>query len=293
MQSEISKTRTRRHGEIAVAAPELDGDDDGFDDDAIDDPHARAKRILRRLRPLLHLVTAAVFLGIWQLLSTASDGQIWVSSPSLIWHQLVNWTQSGYLMKNVLVTLKETLLGFLFGSAAGVITGVFFGLMPVVAWVLDPFISAFYCIPQVALAPLFVLWFGIELQMKVILAAVIVYFLVHTNTYAGVRSRDRELIDVVRVMGASRRQVVLSLVLPGARLNIFTGLKLAVPYALVGAVFGEIVSSNQGLGYLIIAASNQFDTTGLMTALVVVMIIGAVLKAIVDVFEHRFERWRS
>ena len=180
---------------------------------------------LRRLRPLLHLVTAVVFLAIWQLVSKETHSQIWVSSPSLIGHQLASWIKSDYLPSNALVTLKETVLGFIFGAAAGIITGVGFGLVPTVAWVADPFISAFYCIPQVALAPLFVLWFGIGLNMKVILAAVIVYFLVHTNTYAGVRNRDRELIDVVRVMGASRMQVVYRLVLPGARINIFTGLK--------------------------------------------------------------------
>lgn len=231
-------------------------------------------------------------LGCWQLASGTFVDPFWISSPSEIGERLVEWTADGTVLSNAAFTLRAVVLGFIVGSLAGVSVGFVFGQWATVAVVLDPFITAFYSLPKVALAPLFVLWFGIGLTSKVVLTAVIVFFLVFYNSYAGVRSVDRELVDVVRLMGGNRRDVIRRVVLPSAAAWIFTGLKLAVPYSLIGAVVGELVASSEGLGYLLKRASGTFDTTGTFTALVVLMVLAVIINRIVVTVENRTSRWR-
>src|SRR5690606_2429759 len=122
---------------------------------------------------------------------------------------------------------------------------------------------AFYSLPKVALAPLFIVWFGIGVTMKIVLSAMSVFFLVLSNTLAGVREVDRELIDVMRLMKAGRLRIVREVVLPSVLVWVFSGLRISVPYALIGAVTGEILTSNRGLGFLVSRSANELDTTGI------------------------------
>src|SRR3546814_7195594 len=122
---------------------------------------------------------------------------------------------------------------------------------------LDPFIMAFYSLPKGALAPLFILWIGIGMDMKIVLTAAIVFFLVFLNTYTGVRNVSRELIAILNLMGANEPQVLTKVVLPSAVTWVFAGLRISVPYALIGAIVGELMASNRGLGYLLVQAQGQ------------------------------------
>jgi NitT/TauT family transport system permease protein len=151
---------------------------------------------------------------------------------------------------------------------------------------------ALYSIPKVALAPLFIVWFGIGMHMKVLLAAATVFFLVFLNTAAGVRDVDRGLIDAVRLMGGTRWDVARRVVLPSSMTGVLTGLKVAIPYALIGAVIGELVASNRGLGYLINDAASQFDTAGVFATLVVLSVIAGVLNVLVGLVGKRVNRWK-
>jgi NitT/TauT family transport system permease protein len=170
--------------------------------------------------------------------------------------------------------------------------GFLLGRQQFLARALDPFILAIYSLPKVALAPLFILWFGIGIAPKIVLAAVIVFFLVFYNTYAGVRDADQDLIDVVRLMRGSKFQVMWLAVIPSTMVWVFTGLKIAVPYALIGAVVGEMMASNKGLGSLISGAAGQFDTAGVFAALFVLMIISTVLNQILQRLEIFILRWK-
>src|SRR5690242_10619889 len=155
-------------------------------------------------------------LGIWQFASGRLIKPFWISSPSEIWRQLSEWIATGELWLHVEVTLTETVMGFGFGAVSGVAVGLALGLNRRLAAVLDPFIIAFYSLPKIALAPLFILWFGVGLTSKVVLATFVVFFLVFYNTYAGTLAVEAELIDVLRLMGARRGQIICKVILPSA-----------------------------------------------------------------------------
>jgi NitT/TauT family transport system permease protein len=239
------------------------------------------------------LLIVVAGLSFWQFASGRLIKAFWISSPSDIWKQLVDWIVTGDLWIHLEVTLTETVMGFVFGAVAGVLFGLALGLNRRLAAVLDPFIVAFYSLPKIALAPLFILWFGVGLASKVVLATFVVFFLVFYNTYAGTLAVESELVDVLRLMGASRAQIVRKVILPSALIWIFTGMKSSVPYALIGAVVGEMMASNRGLGYLIQAAAGQYDTGGVFAALFVLMIIATGLHELLKQSERVMLRWRE
>jgi NitT/TauT family transport system permease protein len=239
------------------------------------------------------LLLVVVGLSVWQFASGRLIKSFWISSPSEIWRQLVDWVVTGDLWINLEVTLVETIVGFILGAIAGVLFGLALGLNRRLAAVLDPFIVAFYSLPKIALAPLFILWFGVGLTSKVVLAMFVVFFLVFYNTYAGTLAVESELVDVLRLMGASRGQIIRKVILPSALIWIFTGMKSSVPYALIGAVVGEMMASNRGLGYLIQAAAGQYDTGGVFAALFVLMIIASGLHELLKQSERVMLRWRE
>jgi NitT/TauT family transport system permease protein len=234
-----------------------------------------------------------VGLSAWQYASGRLIKTFWISRPSDIWRQLLEWVVSGDLWIHLQATLVETVMGFVFGAVAGVLVGLALGLNRRLAAVLDPFIVAFYSLPKIALAPLFILWFGVGLASKVVLATFVVFFLVFYNTYAGTLAVEAELVDVLRLMGASRGQIVRKVILPSALIWIFTGMKSSVPYALIGAVVGEMMASNKGLGYLIQAAAGQYDTGGVFASLFVLMIIATGLHELLKQSERVMLRWRE
>lgn len=239
------------------------------------------------------LAIVVVGLAVWQFSSGRLIKSFWISSPWDIWQQLATWVATGELWVNVEVTLTETIMGFAFGAAGGIAFGLALGLNRRLAAVLDPFIVAFYSLPKIALAPLFILWFGVGLTSKVVLATFVVFFLVFYNTYAGTLAVEQELVDVLRLMGGSRTQIIRKVILPSALIWIFTGMKSSVPYALIGAVVGEMMASNRGLGYLIQAAAGQYDTAGVFAALFVLMIIATGLHEILKQSERLMLRWRE
>ena len=234
-----------------------------------------------------------VGLSLWEFASGRWIKPFWISAPSAIWAQLMAWIESGDLWLHMEITLTETLLGFVFGAVSGIAFGLALGLNARLAAVLDPFIIAFYSLPKIALAPLFILWFGVGLASKVVLATFVVFFLVFYNTYAGTLAVEQELVDVLRLMGATRWQIVRKVILPSVLLWIFTGMKISVPYALIGAVVGEMMASNKGLGYLIQASAGQYDTGGVFASLFVLMLIATGLHELLKQSERLMLRWKE
>lgn len=234
----------------------------------------------------------AVVLGAWQLASGDFLDPFFFSSPMAIGEQLWELFASGEVWPHLWVTLQEMAAGFAIGATAGIATGLAFGTMPFLGKVFDPFIIAFYSLPKIALAPLLILWFGIDLAPKIVLSAIIVYFLVFFNTLSGVRAVDIDLVNVLRVMGATKRQVMMKVTVPSALTWIFAGLKVSVPYALVGAVTGELIASSRGLGFLVQRSAAYFDTTGVFAALFILMLISTTLDQVLGVVEGRYMRWR-
>jgi NitT/TauT family transport system permease protein len=251
---------------------------------------ALRSRAVRLLAARLGVV--GLFLLAWQLASDRLIPRAFVSEPGAVFAQLGSWIADGSLWPNLAVTLESTLIGYATGSAVGVVTGFVLGRSAFAASVLDPFINALYALPKVALAPLFILWFGIDILPKIVLAAVLVFFLVFYNTFAGVRDSRRDLIDVVRVMGASRLQILRYVVFPSSLVWIFAGLRIAAPYALTGAVVGELLASNKGLGFLIELSTSTFNPAGIFAVLLVLALLAAVFNLVVVHIEGIALRWK-
>jgi len=242
---------------------------------------------------LARLGLFATLVIIWQLGSAWSGSEFYISTPSDIATSFWAILRSGELLFHGSITTVEALAGFLIGGSAGVLVGLILGRSRILPDILDPFLTAIYSLPKVALAPLFVLWLGIGIEMKIVLAAVTVFFLVFLNTYTGVRSVSREQLTVIRLMGASERQLVLKLVLPSAITWVFAGLRLSVPYALIGAIVGEIIASNRGLGYLISNAASKFDTPGVFAALIAIVALTMLLNFTVKILERVLMPWKE
>jgi NitT/TauT family transport system permease protein len=149
-----------------------------------------------------------------------------------------------------------------------------------------------YGAPKLALAPLFILWFGIGIESKVALVAITVFFIVYFSALAGIRALDAKLVKMALVVGANERDVARHIVFPGAVPYIFTGFRIAMPYSIGGAVIAELISSNRGLGYLIQLSAMNFDTIGVFVALVATALIVFLGNLSVNVIERWLLRWR-
>jgi ABC-type nitrate/sulfonate/bicarbonate transport system permease component len=186
----------------------------------------------------------------------------------------------------------EAAIGFIIGALPAIALPFALRRAPIVTAILDPFMVGGYGAPKLALAPLFILWFGIGIESKVALVAVTVFFIVYFSTQAGVRALDTRLVQMAQVMGASERHIARHIVFPGAVPYVFAGLRVAMPYSIGGAVIAELISANRGLGYLIQLGAMNFDTSGIFVALVATTCIVFVGNWSVNALERRLLRWR-
>ena len=258
---------------------------------------ARAER-----RPLLsstpaillaQVLVGLALLGAWELASGTLIDTFFVSKPSLVVCELWQQARTGTLWQDLAVTiLQETLTGYVAGSFLGIAAGFLLAQAPTTARILNPYVMAIYGVPRIALAPLFIVWFGIGLTSKIWLAGMMAFFLAFFNTYTGVGSVDRGIQNVARVMGANRLELILKVILPAASPWIIAGLRVSIPYALVAAVVGEMVMSTAGVGYRIIRATQTFNITGTMAGVVVLMLIVMLANLLLDKAEAYLLRWR-
>lgn len=242
---------------------------------------------------LARLGILVALLAFWELASGRLVPAYLISSPSKVAVTFWEWVMDGRLFYHAGITALEAVLGFLLGAFAGMTAGVILGRAKGLADLLNPFIVAFYSIPKVALAPLFIIWFGIGIEMKVLLTATIVFFLVFLNTFTGVRGVSQELVSILRLMGANERHVLRKVVLPSAIVWVFTGLRLSVPYAMIGAIVGEMIAANRGLGYLLSHSSSQFNTAGVFAALVAIIAMSAMLNGAVSYVAEKAMPWNK
>jgi sulfonate transport system permease protein len=243
------------------------------------------------------MLTCQVVLGIlillaWQGASGRLVDDFFISNPVEVAERLWQWIADGSLFLHIWATVYETLMGFIIGAVGGVILGLWLGVSPFTNRLLSPYLNALNALPKVALAPLFVLWFGLGIASKIALAAVLVLFLVFLNTFAGVREVDQDLIDGARLMRATRVQLIAKVIIPSAMSWVFAGLKISVPYALIGAVLGEMIASNRGLGYLVQFSGSQFDSAGVFAVLIVIALLAVALNFLVEMVQHRMQLWR-
>jgi NitT/TauT family transport system permease protein len=231
---------------------------------------------------------AATAIVLWQwLVSLKLLDPFFFSRPTDIARRVASWVTTGTIWRHLAVTLEESFLGLVVGAALGIVLGFLLARAPFAARVADPFIKMLNAIPRVVLAPLFLLWFGLGIWSKVALAVTLVFFVMFYNTYQGVRDADRVVVDNVRMLGASERQLVRHVLVPSALTWIFSSLHTSLGFAVVGAVVGEYLGSARGLGYVIQQAEGTFDTTGVFAG----MFVLAVVVVVVSVGVSRLERW--
>lgn len=233
-----------------------------------------------------------LLLGSWEASSGRLYDGFWVSRPSSIGAYLYTWILMGDFWRHFWATLSEVTIGYSLGAVAGLAVGLPLGRAEQLARVLDPFLLALNGIPRVALAPLFVIWFGIGILPKIILVFTLVFFVVFYNTYAGVRYVEKRFIDIAWVMGADERALFAKVILPAALPFILLGLKLSIPYAVIGAIIGEFIASSEGIGYKILVETSLYNTTGTMAGIFVLMILVVILNSLLGWFEARALRWR-
>lgn len=240
----------------------------------------------------LRLLVFVLIIALWQGISGPVIDPFWLSRPSEIALYLWESILSGQLLSDLYFTFRATAIGYAFGALAGLGCGLLVAQNETTALVLKPFILAIYGIPRIALAPIFILWFGIALLSKVMMAAMMTFMLVFFNTYEGVRAADLELRNVARVLGASRWQLFWHVTIPNASPWIIAGLRIAIPQALVAAVVAEFIASTAGLGYRIMETTSSLNTPGTMAGIVVLMVVVVLLNTALDRVETHILRWR-
>jgi NitT/TauT family transport system permease protein len=241
---------------------------------------------------LARIVLVALIFSAWEFASGRLFSAFWVSKPSLIAIYIWKWIVAGDFFYQMSFTFGAMLAGFAAGTILGLAAGVVLSRTQFAADVLDPFLIAINGIPRVALAPLFVVWFGIDMLPKIVLVFTLVFFVIFYNTYAGIKSVERRFTDLAFVMGASERDLFTKVILPASMPHIFLGIKLSIPYALIGAIIGEFVASSAGLGWKIQMETSLYNTTGTMAGLIVMMLIVVAMNALLAVVERRLLRWQ-
>ena len=247
------------------------------------------RRILDRV---LVFIPGIVLLLLWQWASGRLIRAIYVSRPSDIAVRLYEIFASGSILPDLAITAQELVLGYAIGVALGIAGGYPLGRSARLAAVFEPYVMAFYGVPKIALAPLFIIWFGIGLWSKVALAATMVFFLVFYNVYLGVRAVDRDLVNLTLLMGASEGQLTRHVYMPAAAPYVIMGMRMAIPYSVIGVIVGEFTSSVRGLGLFISQASANYDPAGVFAGIAILLAFVFLANAGATRLERRLLRWQ-
>jgi len=233
-------------------------------------------------------------LGLWQLANKRWLPDYLISSPTQVattlW-QYVTGVRPG-LWTDIKVTGEELILGYVLGVVGGLAIGLLLGYWRAGAAIFNPLITAINGIPKIALAPLFLIWFGIGIESKIAIASMTVFFVMFYNSYMGVTTMPTNLVNVLRVMGASRYTIIRKVTLPQIGVPVLAGMKSSVPFAMIGVIVGEFIASQNGIGFLINTASQNFDSATVFAGIVVLMLMITVGMALVGLLERRVLRWQ-
>jgi NitT/TauT family transport system permease protein len=234
----------------------------------------------------MRLLGIAVILGAWELASGTVLDPFWISKPSLVGARLWQMMVEGDLWWHTSATAWQALLGLALGLVVGIACGVAFAALPRLAAAADPLVMALYSEPRVAFAPLFIIWFGIGLLSKVMMAFSMAIFVYLLNTHQGLKEVDRDLIDLMRSMRASRWYVLAKVQIPAVLPWIFGATRIAIGLALIGSVLGELLGSNRGLGWYVERSGGRLDTTGVFAGLVALMVLAVLANETVRILER-------
>src|SRR5213083_2802279 len=212
--------------------------------------------------------------------------------PLRVFERTWDWFASGTIYAHLWVTLLETLLAFVIGTALGLGMGLWLALAPTASALLDPYIKALNSMPRVILAPIFAVWFGLDIASKVALGVTLVFFIVFFNVYQGVREVSFTIVANARILGASEQQLLRHVYVPSAMSWVFASLHNSVGLAFVGAVVGEYLGSAKGVGYLIHQAEGFFDMNTVVAGILLLSAFALLLDWAVGLAERRLMVWQ-
>jgi NitT/TauT family transport system permease protein len=253
--------------------------------------HATARRAHRRFLILARLGIVVAVLLAWELASGPLVRPFFLSSPTEVGRTLAEWTLSGQLWYHGQFTVTAAFLGYLLGAVSGVLVAWPLGMLRLAHRIVEPYFLVAYSVPAVAMGPVFILWFGLGLTPKILIAAYFVFFIVFINTVAGFHQVPRGLLDATRVMGASRRAQLRTVMFPSALPFILAALRITLPAAMIGAVTGEFISANRGLGYLTRASAAGYSTAGVLAGVLSLSAIVLLMNVMLRPLRHAL-RWQ-
>jgi NitT/TauT family transport system permease protein len=238
-------------------------------------------------------LTAALVLGWGAYVQASGVSPFILPAPGAVWNTWLEMLGSSRAWHHTFMTVHATLAGFFWALLLGVGLGVPVARLPWLEATLNPFIIATQVLPKVALVPLFVVWFGFGITSKVIVAAVLAFFPILTNTVLGVKSIEAGHRDVMVALNASRLQVFRRLELPSALPCIVTGMEVGIVLALIGAIVAEYLGGNAGLGHLLIARMNAFETDGLFAVMLHMTLLGFAFHAGIGALRRLLVPWHA
>jgi ABC-type nitrate/sulfonate/bicarbonate transport system permease component len=247
----------------------------------------------RNEHALIGTFSMLVFLAFWE--SSVAFGWVnplFTSSPSRIVRAAAEMFAEGSIFYDLQVSGLEFIIGYGMAVLIGVPLGILMGWYGRINAVLDPFVSALYATPRIALLPLVMIWFGIGIASKIAIVFLGAVFPILVNTITGVRTVNADFVRVARSFGASDRQMFLTVALPSSVPLLLTGLRLGLGHALVGIVVGEMYGATHGLGFLIAVSGARFQTDKVMVGIIIIALAGVALTELLRLIERRFEQWR-
>ncbi|WP_200871640.1 ABC transporter permease [Erwinia mallotivora] len=230
-----------------------------------------------------------VMMTLWQWF-TEGDGVLEIAWGDQVLYSLHFPAQ---IYPHLIITLSETLLSFIIGTLMGMAAGLFLGVNPLLSGIFSPYIKALNSLPRVILAPIFAMWFGLGIWSKVAFSLTLVFFVVFFNVWRGVRDVNPVLLDNARMLGANRRQQLMTIYLPSATSWVFSSLHMAIGLAFVGAVVGEYLGSYRGIGYLILQAEGSFDINTILAGTVLLTLFALLLDSGINVIERHAFKYRQ
>lgn len=252
-----------------------------------------------RERPELILIPLVFFsvVSVWEFLVRHYHIPLYfLPAPSLILEALyrgfaVPFTNIGGYWMHILYTMYECLGGFFFGSIIGILLGTVIARFELVEKTLMPYIVGFQTLPKVAIAPLFIIWFGLGLTSKLVLSAMLTFFPLLVNSIVGFKSTEADKIDLMRSLAANEWQIFYLVKLPNALPFIFAGLEMGAVYSLIGAIVGEFIGGEVGLGVMIMQMNLVMDIAGVFATLIILSVIGICLHIAIQAIEKRVVFW--
>jgi NitT/TauT family transport system permease protein len=246
----------------------------------------------RSVRSAQSLLLLCVLIGAWEaILRVFHISPFVMPMPSAIAVRFVDLIRTGDIWPHFIATLTSILTGLVAGTLAGLLCGSLIATLPLLDRLIYPYLVALQTVPKIAIAPLFVLWFGYGLMSKIIITALLCFFPVMVSVIAGFRSVDLNQLEMMRAFGATPMQTLRRLRIPSALVIIFAGLEIASVLAVIGAVVGEFVGAQVGLGYLITALNFNLDVAGMFAVLIFLAIIGLTLHGLVKYAKSRLVFW--